>query len=132
MTALLTLNNVAMRYPSPSGSSDRAHSVFDGINLEVQRGERLGVVGRNGVGKSTLLRIMAKIFAPYSGEVTWAHPAARNGAGCTPLHVVAIHGKPHCCEVLLNYRGRNNDVNITDDFGNTALMLPPPTTAPSG
>ena len=72
MTALLTLNNVAMRYPSPSGSGDRAHSVFDGINLEVQRGERLGVVGRNGVGNSTLLRIMAKIFAPYSGEVTWA------------------------------------------------------------
>ncbi len=38
----------------------------------LQRGERLGVVGRNGVGKSTLLRIMAKIFAPYSGEVAWA------------------------------------------------------------
>ena len=72
MKALVTLNNVAMRYPSPSGSGRQAYAVFDGINLELQRGERLGVVGRNGVGKSTLLRIMAKIFAPYSGEVVWA------------------------------------------------------------
>ena len=72
MKALVTLNNVAMRYPSPSGSGRQAYPVFDGINLELRRGERLGVVGRNGVGKSTLLRIMAKIFAPYSGEVVWA------------------------------------------------------------
>ncbi len=72
MTALITLNNVAVRYPSPAGHRHQDYSVFDGINLTLQRGERLGVVGRNGVGKSTLLRIMAKIFAPYSGEVVWA------------------------------------------------------------
>ena len=66
--------------------------------------------------------LLALVQTAERHGVTWAHPAARNGAGCTPLHVVAIHGKPHCCEVLLNYRGRNNDVNITDDFGNTALM----------
>ena len=69
MTALITLNNVAVRYPSPAGHRHQDYSVFDGINLTLQRGERLGVVGRNGAGKSTLLRIMAKIFAPYSGEV---------------------------------------------------------------
>ena len=72
MTALITLNNVAVRYPSPAGHGHQYYSVFDGINLTLQRGERLGVVGRNGVGKSTLLRTMAKIFAPYSGEVAWA------------------------------------------------------------
>ena len=72
MTALITLNNVAVRYPSPAGHGREDYSVFDGINLTLRRGERLGVVGRNGVGKSTLLRIMAKIFAPYSGEVAWA------------------------------------------------------------
>ena len=72
MTALITLNNVAVRYPSPAGHRHQDYSVFDGINLALRRGERLGVVGRNGVGKSTLLRIMAKIFAPHSGEVAWA------------------------------------------------------------
>ena len=63
MTALITLNNVAVRYPSPAGHRHQDYSVFDGINLTLQRGERLGVVGRNGAGKSTLLRIMAKIFS---------------------------------------------------------------------
>ena len=72
MTALITLNNVAVRYPSPAGHRHQDYSVFEGINLALRRGERLGVVGRNGVGKSTLLRIMARIFAPYSGEVAWA------------------------------------------------------------
>lgn len=72
MTALITLNNVAVRYPSPAGHRHQDYSVFEAINLTLRRGERLGVVGRNGVGKSTLLRIMAKIFSPYSGEVAWA------------------------------------------------------------
>jgi lipopolysaccharide transport system ATP-binding protein len=72
VTALITLNNVAVRYPSPAGHRHQDYSVFEGINLALRRGERLGVVGRNGVGKSTLLRIMARIFAPYSGEVAWA------------------------------------------------------------
>ena len=56
MTALITLNNVAVRYPSPAGHRHQDYSVFEGINLALRRGERLGVVGRNGVGKSTLLR----------------------------------------------------------------------------
>ena len=72
MTALVTLRNVAMRYPDPTGSGGRDYAVFDGINFTLQAGERVGVIGRNGAGKSTLLRIMAKIFAPYSGEVVWA------------------------------------------------------------
>ena len=72
MTALVSLRNVAMRYPDPTGSGGRDYAVFDGINFGLQRGERVGVIGRNGAGKSTLLRIMAKIFAPYSGEVVWA------------------------------------------------------------
>ncbi len=72
MTALVTLLNVAMCYQSPRGRGQPDYRVFDGINLELARGERLGVIGRNGAGKSTLLRIMAKIFAPYSGQVNWS------------------------------------------------------------
>ena len=72
MTSLVTLLNVAMCYQSPRGRGQPDYRVFDGINLELARGERLGVIGRNGAGKSTLLRIMAKIFAPYSGQVNWS------------------------------------------------------------
>lgn len=42
---------------------------LQGVNLEVQAGEMLGVIGHNGSGKSTLLRCLAGIFRPSRGSV---------------------------------------------------------------
>jgi lipopolysaccharide transport system ATP-binding protein len=39
------------------------------INLELESGDRLGIVGHNGSGKSTLLRVLAGIYEPTSGSV---------------------------------------------------------------
>jgi ATP-binding cassette subfamily F protein 3 len=47
--------------------------VFRGFSLELQRGDRVGVVGRNGAGKSTLARLMAGIEAPDGGTVRYGH-----------------------------------------------------------
>ncbi len=43
-----------------------------GVNVEVARGESLGVLGRNGSGKSTLLRLLAGVSRPTEGSVTVA------------------------------------------------------------
>src|SRR5262245_12496496 len=40
---------------------------LDNVNLEVGRGEVVGVVGRNGAGKSTLLKVLARIVDPTGG-----------------------------------------------------------------
>ena len=45
------------------------HVVLDGASLSLQRGARIGLVGRNGSGKSTFLRILTGNMAPDSGEV---------------------------------------------------------------
>ena len=43
--------------------------LFKGLDLHVERGERLGIVGPNGSGKTTLIRILAGDIEPDSGEV---------------------------------------------------------------
>lgn len=43
--------------------------VLDGVNLVVQRGERVGILGHNGAGKSTLLRIIGGVDFPTAGHI---------------------------------------------------------------
>jgi len=57
----LELRQVRFAYAGPL--------VLDGIDLQVARGEVVGVVGPNGAGKSTLLRLASGLLAPLSGEV---------------------------------------------------------------
>lgn len=47
-------------------------TLLDGTSLGVSEGDRIGVVGRNGDGKTTLVRILAKLEEPDSGRVTHA------------------------------------------------------------
>ena len=49
--------------------------VLDDVSLSVPHGARMGLIGRNGEGKSTLLKVMAGLMPPDAGEVT-----ARKGA----------------------------------------------------
>ena len=44
--------------------------VLDNISFDVKKGEMFGIIGRNGMGKTTLLRLMAGIYRPDSGSIT--------------------------------------------------------------
>ncbi|WP_316507057.1 ABC transporter ATP-binding protein [Nitrosopumilus sp.] len=52
------------------GKSHHTHEVLKNINFTLNKGEMLGIVGFNGMGKTTLLRILSKIYQPTSGSVT--------------------------------------------------------------
>jgi ATPase subunit of ABC transporter with duplicated ATPase domains len=54
-----------------------ARHILDGVDLLVDPGQRIGLVGPNGVGKSTLLRVVAGQLAPDKGTVSLA-PATAN------------------------------------------------------
>jgi ATPase subunit of ABC transporter with duplicated ATPase domains len=43
--------------------------IYDGFNMQIQRGERWCVMGKNGAGKSTLLKMLAGVLEPDAGEV---------------------------------------------------------------
>ena len=59
----LTLKNICYIYP---GSNTPA---LNGLNLKIERGQRVGVVGRTGSGKSTLLDLILGLLEPSSGEM---------------------------------------------------------------
>jgi len=50
--------------------------LLDNVNLQLRRGERICLLGRNGEGKSSLLQMISKNLLPDSGEV-WVRPGAR-------------------------------------------------------
>lgn len=45
------------------------HKIFEGLNLELSAGQRVGIIGDNGCGKSTLLHLGAAILAPTTGRI---------------------------------------------------------------
>jgi len=49
-------------------------TVLDGVSFDLAPGERVGLVGLNGCGKSTLMRILAGELTPDGGTLHWVHP----------------------------------------------------------
>jgi len=68
---VMQLENVGVYYGRRQGffHQDRFWALKD-ISFDLCYGETLGIIGRNGVGKSTLLKVMAKIISPNVGKIT--------------------------------------------------------------
>ncbi|HCR03672.1 MAG TPA: ABC-F family ATPase [Gemmatimonadetes bacterium] len=90
MDSMVALAQSSRRYPTfnfeewrPSGRDvlkvkgiEKAYGdneVLHGIDLLVHRGDRLAIMGPNGIGKSTLLKIIMGEVEPDAGEVTWGY-----------------------------------------------------------
>lgn len=61
MSVLLTCKDIHLEFPTKR--------IFDQVTLGVNSGDRIGIVGRNGDGKSTLLRVLSRNLEPDSGQV---------------------------------------------------------------
>jgi len=51
------------------------HMLFNDLSLIVEAGEKIAIIGENGIGKTTLLRCLAQDLSPKHGQVKWAEKA---------------------------------------------------------
>ena len=58
----IRFKNVGFRYPS-------GQAVLSGFELDVPAGQKVGLVGRSGAGKSTIIALLQRLYDPDSGEV---------------------------------------------------------------
>ncbi len=119
---MIRLTDLRKCYPVRGGEVE----VLKGINLEVQRGEHIGIVGGNGAGKSTLIRLISGIEQKTSGkieremQISW--PLAFSGAfqnGLTGLDNVRF-----ICRVYgIDYR---EVIDFVEDFAQLGRFLREP------
>jgi len=97
---------MGFRFPQPQRSGQRVITlekikfgygdklIYDGIDLEVERDQRIVLVGPNGAGKSTLLKLLAQVLTPQAGVHKLGHNtkfgyfAQHRAAMLNPKHTV--------------------------------------------
>lgn len=63
----VSFQDVSLAYRSVKGEP---HTVFDGLNLNIRKGEKVALIGSNGAGKSTLMKLMVGLLRPNGGTVS--------------------------------------------------------------
>ena len=62
---MISVEHVSKRYPTRSGWRD----VLKDVSFTLNKGEKVGILGRNGAGKSTLIRLVSGVEPPTTGEI---------------------------------------------------------------
>jgi len=60
--ALIKLKDISFKYPN-------GRKVFENLSFNIQKGERIGIIGPNGSGKTTLLHLIVGLIKPSGGEI---------------------------------------------------------------
>ena len=113
---VLDLRNVTKAYG--------ARRVFEGVNLHIERGDRIALIGPNGAGKSTMMRMLSGVEPPDTGTRTEGHQVVmqyfaqdeatrldpslnvyQTLAGDAPIHMV-----PHIRNILGGFLFSGDDV----------------------
>ena len=102
---------------------DEHHTVLDGISLSVFAGERIAILGSNGAGKSTTLKMITGILRPTSGSIEFdGHAWKRSDLN----HIGALIEMPPLYENLTAYENlkvRTTILGLTDKRIDEVLQI---------
>ena len=87
---ILKLRDVKVYFPVKAGVFNRTVGhvmAVDGVDLDIYRGEVLGLAGESGCGKTTLGKAILRLVEPTNGEVTYTNAA---GATFTGFNTFAL------------------------------------------
>jgi len=102
----IRFENVTFRYP------DMAEDVLKNLSFEIKRGEKIAFIGTNGAGKTTILKLLARLYDPQAGRIT---------VGGLDILDIALEKWRDCIGVMFQDFGRY-DVTVRENvaFGNLA------------
>lgn len=64
------LNNIQIEFDNVSFSYPGTDKkVLDGVSFKISKGDKLGIIGENGAGKSTIIKLLFRIYAPTQGTI---------------------------------------------------------------
>ncbi|MEA2011452.1 MAG: oligopeptide/dipeptide ABC transporter ATP-binding protein [Actinomycetota bacterium] len=72
--SLVEIRDLVKQFPVKSGLLQRETATVDavdGVNLDIKKGESIGLVGESGCGKTTLGRMLVRLLEPTSGSITF-------------------------------------------------------------
>ncbi|MEA5073822.1 MAG: metal ABC transporter ATP-binding protein [Eubacterium aggregans] len=93
----IQFNDVALGYEKKR--------VVEGLSLTIHSGDYLGVIGENGVGKSTFIKTLLGLIPPVSGQIQWGGRRCPSGVGYLPQMTAASRNFPAVVkEIVLSGR----------------------------
>jgi ATP-binding cassette subfamily F protein uup len=115
---MILLNVHQLTYSLPG------RTLLDGVNLSLEKGDKVGLIGRNGAGKSTLMRLLIGQITPDSGDLTLRKgttvtyldqmPDLSEEAG-RPLREVVERGSQELVEARKEYEKCCEELETDDD-----------------
>ncbi|MGO2302780.1 MAG: ATP-binding cassette domain-containing protein [Psychrobacter sp.] len=116
----LSLTNVGYRYDSIKTETQNTN-ILESVNLTLNRGEVVFLIGANGSGKSTLAKIITGIFTPTTGSIKvddqliGSGENSKNNADYRQLFS-AIFSDQHLFKQLIGHQGDSPDMTLVNDW----------------
>lgn len=91
--------------------------VFQNFSCEIQRGDKIAIIGNNGRGKTTCLKLLAQVLSPDQGKLEWGHGVELGYFPQTHGDILQKHSKITAFDWLKKERGSAYDQDIRGALG---------------